>query len=812
MSDQAATIRAKQIFADAIGVDTGSRAKFVENACRGDAELRNEVDQWLSSYAESEGFIETPLIDRSEITRAAVENGRRFGNYTILREIGRGGMGSVFLAERSDGEFDQKVAVKIIRQTFAAPHLIERFRRERQFLASLNHPNIAHLLDGGVSEIGEPFVVMEYIDGISLIEFADRNRLNVRERLRLFQKICSAVAHSHRNLIIHRDLKPGNIIVDNAGEPKLLDFGVAKLLGGHDSEIDDTETVFRALTPAYASPEQLNGSTVTTSSDIYSLGIILYELLTGCRPFDVEGKDLAEIIRTATETEPIRPSARDHKASSGLRGDLDNIVLCSLRKEPARRYESADAFSGDIERYLADLPVNARPSTLHYRASKFFSRHRAGSIAALVIVISLIAAAFVSVRQARIASRERDIAQQERVRAEQISSFLRTILSAASPEGRGLDAKVIEVLDDTASRIDSEFATEPVLKAQVLATVGETYSNLGLPEKAERFLREALAIDLSEFGGHNLTTASTMIQLGNCLNNLGKVDEAAEMLKNGVSSVRELSPGSSLLAYGLFVLGENYVRTGRLAEAEALVSESVSIFDGLYGENNPESAYSRITLGRTLVRKGDLDGAEAMYRRSIDIYRSLPAKYEYRKALALFNLGDVLIQRSKFDEAIAVLNEGFPVFAKMGDSWEQFTGLAYFARAHFQRRDYDATLDYSKRAIALGERIKLEKTVDYLVTLNYLGLSLTRTGKPSEAEPYLRKFYEISFRDHPDGDIQRAYAEGSLGECLSALGRRPEAEPLLTRSYDTIRRIRGDSDAVTAIAAGRLADVKKVRP
>lgn len=812
VNDVGLSKRAKEIFVKAVELAPAERTDFVKRAANDDTVLIAEVESWLASYSESEGFIETPAIPFNINKPILPLQGKQFGSYTIVSEIARGGMGAVFLAERSDGEFEQQVALKIIRQTFADPHMIERFRRERQILAALSHPNIARLLDGGVTEDGEPFVVMEYIDGISLIEYAESNGLGLTKRLQLFQKVCSAVAHAHRNLIVHRDIKPGNIIVDHTGEPKLLDFGVAKLLGDDPENAEKTETIFRALTPAYASPEQLSGQSVTTSSDIYSLGVVLYELLTGRRPFDFEGKDLVEIVRTAIETEPLPPSDRivssvDH---SKLNADLDNIVLYSLRKEPARRYESVDAFSDDINRHLLGLPVKARPSTAFYRASKFVFRHKVGTFAALIVLLSLIAAVVISFRQAQVASRERDIAQQERIRAEQINSFLKTILSAASPEEKGRDARVIEVLDDTAARVDSEFSTEPTLKAQVLFTIGDTYNSLGLPEKAEKYLREALDIELTHYGERNRSTANTMIQLGNCLSNLGKIDESAALLERGVNSEREFSPeGSERLAHGLFVLGETNVRAKRYDQAISELTESIQIFDKIKGKNNPDSAYSYISLGRAYERTGDLDTAESMFRLSIDIYRGLAPKFEYRKALALFNLGNCLMQKSKLDEAISVLNEGYPVFAQMGDSWEHFSGLCYFARVYFQKRDYPKTLDYSRRAIELAGRIKLEATPDYLTSLNYLGLSLIRTGDPASAEPYLRKFYSLSFRDFPDGDIQRAFAQGSLGECFTALRRYAEARPLLEQSYAVIRSVRGENDAITTSAATRLAELNK---
>ncbi len=307
--------RIKDIMGAALNLDEVARPAYLDEACGGDMELRREVESLLASSSESGDFIETPVFSASTvIDQPSPMSGRHFGNYEIIREIGSGGMGAVYLAKRSDGEFEQEVALKIVRQSIAESQMIERFRRERQILASLNHPNIAKLLDGGVSDTGEPFLAMEYVEGETITDFVKRAKPTLDETLQLFIKICAAVAYAHQNLVVHRDIKPGNILVTAGGEPKLLDFGLAKIDDVTSLDNNQTETAFRALTPAYASPEQLRGETVTTASDIYSLGVVLYELLTNERPFHFEGKSLDEIIKTVTGFDPPPPSSNSHSA------------------------------------------------------------------------------------------------------------------------------------------------------------------------------------------------------------------------------------------------------------------------------------------------------------------------------------------------------------------------------------------------------------------------------------------------------------------------------------------------------------------
>ncbi len=409
--------------------DKQKRELWLSEFCKGDEKLKSEIESLLVFEKESANFLENSVDPYVAKILPETENnfsGKQFGHYKILSEIGTGGMGAVFLAQRDDGEFEQRVAIKIIRQAIAESELINQFKRERQILASLNHPNIAKLLDGGVSADGLPFLAMEFVEGETITKLAEKENLNLEDRLKLFIKVCSAISYAHRNLIVHRDLKPSNILVTLEGEPKLLDFGLAKLLD--ENLLNDamqTQTAFRAFTPAYASPEQLKNQPITTASDIYSLGGVFYELLTGSRPFNFEGKTLDEIIKTVSDFDPPMPSAVSNskfRISNSenqnnrnlpianrklLAGDLDNIALTALRKEPERRYQTVEAFAGDIEKYLKGLPVSARPNTFQYRASKYVKRHKVGVLAASLIFLFLIGGIFATLWQAQRAEEQR---------------------------------------------------------------------------------------------------------------------------------------------------------------------------------------------------------------------------------------------------------------------------------------------------------------------------------------------------------------------------------------------------------------------
>lgn len=412
----------KDLFAAAREVPAERQLQFLTKECNGDERLLKEVLSLLDAEASGEPAIETHAIDLAAKVMGSADGhaGRRFGNYRIIREIGSGGMGTVFLAERDDGEFTMQVALKVVRQSLADTAIIERFRRERQILAGLRHPNIAALYDGGVNRMGEPFLAMEYVEGRSLIDYCEQRGLGVHERLRLYLKVCSALAYAHRNLVVHRDIKPTNILVTSEGEPKLLDFGLAKAF---EADAAMTRTEMRAFTPAYASPEQILGESITTATDQFSLGVVLYELITGNKPFHFEGKSFEEILRSAGGSK-AQPPSQVADGPLRLSGDLDNIVLKCLRREPERRYDSVADLSTDIERFLDGRPVAARPNTLGYLASRFIARHKLAVGAAVVGVLAIFAGLAIALWQARIANSERDRAQRRFVEVRQLTNAL----------------------------------------------------------------------------------------------------------------------------------------------------------------------------------------------------------------------------------------------------------------------------------------------------------------------------------------------------------------------------------------------------
>jgi serine/threonine protein kinase len=525
----------RALFEAALAVDPDERSTWLRDECKGDSELHAHVEELLAAdrMAGDGNSLDLSLTLATDESVSSSLASKCVGHYGIIREIGRGGMGAVYLARRADDVFCKNVALKILRPERSSPDVLRRFRQERDIVARLDHPNIARLLDGGTTDDGWLYSVMEYVDGKRIDAYCDEHRLNITERLRLFCTVCVAVQYAHQNLVVHRDLKPSNILVTADGTVKLLDFGIAKLLEA-DEQATLTDTGARLMTPAYASPEQTRGEPINTSSDVYSLGVILYELLTGRLPYRTKGRRLHEIAQAICEQEPLSPSeivttcigetveweqtaapepeqlsevreGKPGKLQRRLLGELDNIVLMALRKEPGRRYSSAEKLSEDVGRHLSGLPVLAQPDTVRYRTGKFVRRHRAGVLAACLVTFMMSAAVGTTSWQARVARQERARAEQQAVeagfqreRAEREAAFAREQLRIAEERTREANVKDREAVlerEKAAKRAKEAYAiSQAILELSAgspdLAGGANTKQAVG---DAERIVRELIA-------------------------------------------------------------------------------------------------------------------------------------------------------------------------------------------------------------------------------------------------------------------------------------------------------------------------------
>jgi len=655
--------------------------------------------------------------------------GVRVGPYRVKALIGRGGMGAVYLAERADGQYHQDVALKLIRPGFQTVDLLRRFRAERQILARLMHDNVARLLDGGMTDDGQPYLVMEYVDGVPITQFCDVRRLAVDARLHLFRTVCAAVQFAHRNLVVHRDLKPSNILVTERGEVKLLDFGIAKL---QDPEavglsVALTRSEVRVMTPEYAAPEQVRGEAITTTTDVYALGVLLYELLTGHRPYRLPGNLPAEVERIICEEEPTRPStvvaaieeipkpdgttetltpervsaARATQAARLrriLQGDLDNVVMMALRKEPERRYASVEQLAEDIRLYLAGRPVIARKDTFSYRLRTFVRRNRVGMTVAAAFVLLLVGFSAVTAWQARRVVRERDMAQQAAQQAEQVTAFMLGLFESAAPVTAPRDTmRVRDVLEAGAARTEA-LAGQPAVQAQLFTVLSQAYWHLGRPDRAALLAGQALHLRRQLYGVRHPETASSIYWLGVLRQELNQYDEALALYRESLDAHRALyGDDHRSVVKGIYRIDHVLHLGGRGQEADSLFEQWQHTLQQVPTEDDPDLATMLGTMGAFLQYKGRLDEAEAYVRRALAMKRRLYGDGDFRIGDEMNTLVNVLIAQHRAAEAETVARE----------------------------------------ALALNRGLYPEGSLGLARSLDALGETLLEQGRYGEAEPYL---------------------------------------------------------------------------
>ncbi len=675
--------------------EPAKRDLMLERIGANDPDLRAEVESLLAHDEPSQTFIESPAYAfaaelLTEDADDRLEN-QHIGAYKIVREIGRGGMGAVYLARRGDDAFDKQVAIKLIKRGMDTVAILSRFVMERQILAQLDHPNIARLLDGGTTPDNLPYIVMEYVDGLPITDYCDQHGLTTNERLSLFRVVCDAVQHAHQNLVVHRDLKPSNVLITRDGVPKLLDFGISKVLEPEVAvgSIEPTRTELRMMTPNYASPEQVRGEKLTTTSDVYSLGVMLYELLTGVRPHRAIDSQPHELARLVCEQEPASPSkaiadfglliAHSKTFSSNpqseirnpksLRGDLDNIVLMALRKDPQRRYVSAAQLSSDIERHLTGLPVVARKDTFKYRTNKFVKRNKIGVAAAVIVTLSLVTGLAAALSQTRIANQRRAEAERATARAEKTSRFMQSFLSYANPYwyGRGqgrLDVTVREAIDDAAKRIDTELADNPEVRADLHHTIGDIYRLSGEGDKAHQHFQESYDLFRQVYGERHPKVAMGIFYLATTMYEQGsRPEEIEQFLRHGVQMMRETGADNVNLPYMLQALAtwimtieKNNKNESRLAEAESLILESRVLFIRHYGEDHGATLTAGSQLATLAITRGDLRKAESIRQENLRLFRQLGEGNDGILG-AIVSLAETKFTAGKVAEGDALINE-----------------------------------------------------------------------------------------------------------------------------------------------------------
>lgn len=788
----------RRIFAAASRLSGTERERYLDAECGDDTGLRREIEELLASADGADGNVES-IVGEAAQALASHQEGRSIGPYRIRRVIGQGGMGQVYLAERDDAELDQQVAIKVVGWYAVTETQIERFLAERQILAGLDHPNIARLLDGGRTDDGVPYLVMEYVDGTIITRYADEAGLAIKDRLALFLKVCAAVQHAHGRLVIHRDIKPSNILVTADGTPKLLDFGIAKLLDA--SLLGQSQPVTRAdlrvLTPEYASPEQLRGLPVTTQTDVYGLGLLLYELLTGRFPYDIDGPDSPKLDQVILEADPglpsvavTRPVKEDAagpripaaELSRALAGDLDNIVMMALRKEPVRRYATVKELADDIGNYSADRPVAARGDSAAYRAGKFLKRNRLAVTAVVAVGIAgLLQAAFYTGRLAD----ERDRAQLEAARATEVAGFLTDLFAEADPAqslGEPLTAR--QMLDRGAARIVDELDGQPDLQAALMLTIAESYGNLEENVAAREYLelsvpqaearlgdghRDVLALRrllgmarvwvgdadearplfeqnlselIGEHGDDHIEVAKERRQLAVMENRLGNYEAAEAQFVDAIEALRAAgAPARGELARTLIDFGSMIRRQDRYAEEEELLLEALDIQAQEVGRKHPDYSAVVNNLGNHYLRRDRLDDAHRYMEEHVALQRELHGEGSVPYGVALVNYSSLLKRTGETERALDICRQALTIFANgYGTDAPRYAYLLEnIANLETDlERYHDAEASFREALSILATRFGANHP-EYAFTQRNWGVSLARMGRPEDAIPELEQ-------------------------------------------------------------------------
>ena len=800
----------QEILETAAGHPPDRQTDVIREACGLDVALCEDVLAFHVPDEEVEEFIEEPVwmlkgpAGPVPVPAGPLED-QRIGPYRIERVLGRGGMGVVYLASRED-DYRQQVALKLLSWNLGQAETLARFYNERQILASLQHPGIARLLDGGSTEDGLPYFVMEYVEGERIDAYCDSQNLSVRQRLGLFNEVCDIVHFAHQNLVVHRDLKANNILVTPEGDPRLLDFGIAKILQPElASRTVATMPGHGPMTPAYASPEQVLNQPITTACDVYALGVLLYRLLTGYPPYVLEGRTYTEMVELIANQDPPRPSAtiRDppqtpwaelptivpgmetepaevpptrspfesRRLERRLRGDLDSIILKAMRKEPGHRYGSAAELAEDIRRHLDGLPVTARKGTWSYHTGKFLRRHKP-ALAGLLLVLGFAMTATFLWRQAenerRIADTARTQAERQQARAVAVTEFLEDLFKTAGPDAAGgADLTLRELLDHGREKIANELDQEPEIRAEILGTLGTVYRDLGHLETAAEVKRMALEVRRRSDTQARPELAKDLNGLASVLYAFGDYEGAETYFRQALAVRRALGQGEAEIHRNLFNLASTLNRLGRRDEAEDLFRETLEIRLQLFGPAHPEVASCYYSLGALDRDRGRYEAAEQNLRQALKIRESALGKDHTKVAQILHSLGRLLHSKGDLEAAVTCYERAISI-----------------QRERFGEEHHKVALTRKKLADLLAD-----------------------LGRTSQAREMVEKALSV-LDGAPLTDPWAVGETASIrGAILTAEGRYPEAEPLLLEAFDAIDHLRKAEDFSRRQVSRRLTEL-----
>lgn len=851
-----------QVYAESLERDGDARSAYLDEVCLDDPALRSEVERMLAADPDAVDRI----ASEASASLGSAWEGRSVGPYRIVREHAKGGMGRVFVAERADGSFDQTVALKVLHSALASDEIVERFQQERQILARLQHPNIATLLDGGITDDGQPWFAMEFVEGRPIDRYADDERLSIDQRLRLFRDVCRALVYAHGALVVHRDLKPDNILTTDDGHARLLDFGIAKLLEDGDQHTEGTNLL--ALTPAYASPEQVRGEPIGTASDIYSLGVILYELLTGTRPYELPSAQPLEVVKVVCQENPPRPStrvletvSRPHESDDAgylrrtdarrlhrrLSGDLDVICLKALRKEPERRYHTVQELLDDIDRHLDGRPVRARPATLGYRLSKGVRRHRWPVAGAAAVVLT--ATTLGTYYTGRVRA-ERDIAQVQAARATEVADFLQSLFEVVDPEeSLGETVTARELLDAGAARIDEGLAGQPEVQATMLGVIGNVYGSLGLSRESASLLERAVELNRQVHGPDHEAYGTSVISLASTTQDIGDLEVAGARFREGIAVLEgALEPDDPMIgdavrmyAYWLETNGEyeeavaqyrrgiDLMRSGvapederliaamgaygnllrqldRRDEAEPILREVLEIQERTLGPRHPDTAGTMRELAALLRDQGEYEESERLYLQVLDVRREVLGPEHREVANTLNSYAILLSSMGDEDRALDVYGDFVTLIERIHPEPHPDRAAAYhnFATSLSNAGRWAEAIPHFERSMEMQQVVFRPDHPNQAFPRVGMATAYRRLERPGEAEPLLREALAIRRAGLPEGHRHIGEALSNLGATLIDLDRHAEAEELLDEAYALLVDAEGPQAGRTRDARRRL--------
>ena len=840
------------IFGTALLMPADQRAAYLDQACAGNNALRQRIQAHLSDHVEAGSFLEDPAPGVFASGEAAVpansggtfrstvahleKTGDRIGRYKLLEQIGEGGCGVVYMAEQQE-PVRRRVALKVIKLGMDTKQVITRFEAERQALALMDHPNIAKVFDAGATETGRPFFVMELVRGVKITDYCDENQLHTSERLELFIQVCQAIQHAHQKGVIHRDIKPSNILVtvnDGVAVPKVIDFGVAKATQGRLTD----QTLFTAFeqfigTPAYMSPEQavMTSLDVDTRSDIYSLGVLLYELLTGKTPFDAKklmASGIDEMRKTIRETEPVRPSTRfatldgeeltktakrrsadTSKMIHQIKGDLDWIVMKCLEKDRSRRYDSASALAADVKRHLDNQAIAARPPSTAYRIQKALRRNKTAFAVAGLIAAVLVTATGISAWQAIRATRAETMAKQRLAEEEDISKFLIDTFQSPDPMRHGRTITVAETLDIAAAKLDADLASQPARRAKLLATLGMTYRALGLSHEATPLLERVRDYYLATAGDEDPDTLKANHNLALVYDETDRHSDALK-LREQVFALRQKvnGPEHPDTLKAMRSLAFSYYKAGRCDEALKLREQVLALYRKVSGPEDPDTLFATISLAISYDDAGRRREALAMREQVVALCLKVSGPKDPATLLAMLCLATSYFEAGRFDEALKLQEELLALHRKISGPEHPSTlwvmnNLANSYDAIGRRND---ALKMREKVLELRRKVLGAENVDTLIAMGNLAISYAKAGRHDEAlrlrEDVMALYRKLTRSEHPD----RIDAMGNLASSYAEAGRYDEALKLREDVLALYRKVNRPEHPDTVEAMGHLAD------